>query len=96
MNLETNILTIICIAILANLFTHWFEPIQAVKQRFIDLFSFVHPIHSPLDKVLNCPKCFAFWFTLVYTYNIFLASLAAFIGFVIQFFINYIDDYYRR
>jgi len=90
------IITIFSIGVLSNLFTHWFEPIQPAKEWFIYLFSGVKVVHNSLDTLLNCPKCFAFWFSLIYFQNIFWASLAGFFGFIVQFFINYIDDYYRR
>ena len=77
---------IIGIAVLVNMFAHWFRPIQWVKDkvgwyRLPEMFSF-----------LNCTKCLGFWSGLVVTQNLYQAAAISLLAYLIDNLIYYIDN----
>ena len=77
---------IIGIAVLVNMFAHWFRPIQWVKDKvgwyaLPEMFSF-----------LNCTKCLGFWSGLVVTQNLYQAAAISLLAYLIDNLIYYIDN----
>ena len=77
---------IIGLAVLVNMFAHWFQPIQWVKNkvgwyRLPEMFSF-----------LNCTKCLGFWTGLAVTQNLFEAATISLLSYCIDNLIYYIDN----
>jgi len=77
---------VVGIAVLVNLFTHWFRPIQWVKEkigwyRLPDLF-----MH------LNCSKCLGLWVGLIVTQNIYLAAITSLLSYLIDNTIYFVDN----
>jgi len=77
---------IIGIAVLVNMFTHWFSPIQWVKDkvgwyRLPEMLSF-----------LNCTKCLGFWSGLIVTQSLFQAAAISLLAYLIDNLIYYIDN----
>ena len=77
---------IIGLAVLVNMFTHWFRPIQWVKDKvgwhkLPEMFSF-----------LNCTKCLGFWSGLVVTQNLFQAAAISLVAYLIDNLIYYIEN----
>ena len=77
---------IIGLAVLVNMFAHWFQPIQWVKNkvgwyRLPEMFSF-----------LNCTKCLGFWTGLAVTQNLFEAATISLLAYCIDNLIYYIDN----
>lgn len=76
---------IIGIAVLVNMFVHWFRPIQWAKNkvgwyRLPEMFSF-----------LDCTKCLGFWSGLAITQNLFEAATISFVAYLIDNIIYYIQ-----
>jgi hypothetical protein len=77
---------IVGIAVLVNMFSHWFQPIQWMKNKvgwykLPEMFSF-----------LNCTKCLGFWTGLAVTQNLFQAAAISFTAYIIDNIIYYIDN----
>lgn len=88
-------------ALFAVWFTKWFSPIQPIKDAFIEAYTryCIEKELFGLQKlaiILSCPRCFGFWFTLLYTYNFWLALIVSALAFVITFIIDKIEDYYGQ
>ena len=90
--IEINLLNILGVSILGTMIAFWYQPIQGAKDR---LLSFL-PFTSLTTEVFNCGKCSSFIFGLLFFWDIFAACLCAFIGFVIQFIIQYINNWYEH
>jgi len=93
--IEISIYNIIGLSVVANLIAHWFEPIQGVKGKFIDLFKFNATTHNSLDLALNCGKCMSFWLGLFFFQDIFIAALCSLIGFLINHLIDRVEHWYE-
>jgi hypothetical protein len=79
-------INIIGLAVLVNMFTHWFRPIQWVKEkvgwyRLPEMLSF-----------LNCTKCLGFWTGLAVTQSLFQAATISLLAYCIDNLIYYIDN----
>lgn len=78
-------INVIGLAVLVNLFVHWFKPIQWVKDKIgwhklPDMFMF-----------LNCTKCLGLWTGLAVFHDLFLAAVTSLLSFLIDYVIYYID-----
>ena len=58
------------IAVLVNMFTHWFTPIQKAK--------------GWIGKLLVCSKCAGFWIGLIYFQSLPLAALTSLVSYLID------------
>lgn len=70
------ILFLICFSIL---FTQLIEPLQTFKKKnnlFI-ITGDTSKIRWCIIKLLNCSKCFSFWFSLILTQSIYISVIAA-------------------
>lgn len=76
---------IVGIAILVNMLTHWFTPIQSVKYKVVDKL----PLW--IGKLFLCSKCAGFWFGWIYFQDPILAALTSFTSYVIDFLIYQIE-----
>jgi hypothetical protein len=77
---------IVGVAVLVNMFTHWFLPLQKLKQRLgwhklPDMFSF-----------LNCSKCMGLWVGLAVTQNLYLAVAISFTSYLVDNLIWWIEN----
>jgi hypothetical protein len=79
-------LTLIKIFLLSWVITR-FEPIQWVGELLPDNLLF-----NIIKTLLTCLKCCSFWLTLIWTGDIFQASLMAFIGFWYDKIIGYYEN----
>ena len=88
---------IIILALFSVWFTQWFSPLQKPKEWIIDVYIRglikINALWAaPLATVLTCPKCFGFWFTLLYTKSFALALSVGFLSYLIIFTINEIEN----
>lgn len=70
------ILFLICFSIL---FTQLIEPLQSFKKKN-NLFIITHntsTFRKIIIKLLNCSKCFSFWFSLILLQSIFISVIVA-------------------
>ena len=82
---------------LALLFTKYFTPIQGPKAWLVDkIVRFIIKIEQfwamKVVKILTCPKCFSFWFTLAITYNLWSAAITSILTMLIDLIIQYLQD----
>ena len=76
---------ILGLAVIANMLTHWFAPIQGVKQGIVDKL----PVW--LGKPLICAKCAGLWLGLAVTLNPLQAVLISLTSYLIENLIYFID-----
>ncbi len=76
---------IVGIAILSNMLTHWFTPIQSVKDWVVDKL----PLW--LAYPLICSKCAGFWIGLIYFQNPIYAAITSFVSYLLDNLIYYIN-----
>jgi hypothetical protein len=91
------VINILGYSALALLFTKYFTPIQQPKAWVVDkLVTLVIRTKQywamELVKILTCPKCFSFWFTLVYTCNLWYAAVASILAMIINLTIQKLED----
>lgn len=83
-------------AILANFITFWFEPIQPIKNKLLNVI-----VSSRLagirvfGSLLDCGRCLAFWVYLIIDQNIFTAAITSVLAFLFTFMIDKIQDWYE-
>lgn len=77
---------ILGIAILCNMLTHWFQPIQKVKHLLLD-----GRIPDWMATPLICSKCAGFWVGLIYFQNPILAAVTSLTSYLIDNLIYSID-----
>jgi len=87
--IQINIINIIGVAVLANMFVHWYSPIQRPK-RYVLKF-----LPSIVQDALSCTKCTSFLFGIFIFLDIFAAAFTALVGFFIGWLIDYINEYYE-
>lgn len=93
--IDISLLNIVGVAVLTNMFTHWFAPIQGIKSRFVGLFSKYPKLQNPINTVLHCPKCFGFWSGIVLFSDVITGAVVSLLAFVIKFVIDRIDFWYE-
>ena len=91
------IINILGLAIIANLFTHWFTPIQSIKNKIIGKLNF-----QPITTTLTCPKCFGLYIGILLGYIIIpqenpfiIGAVVSFVSYIIKFIIDKIEYYYE-
>lgn len=95
-----SILEILSIAIFANWVTGWFQPIRYFRDIIVEWWTNFtikggwYGFQS-FSKVLVCPKCFAFWFTLAYKQDFWLALIVSFVALLVKFIIDKIEYWYE-
>jgi hypothetical protein len=88
---------IIILALFSVWMTGWFTPFNPIREWITEkwirmCFKLRVPVLMDAIVVLSCPKCFGFWFTLIYTQSFPLALSVAFTSFVINFLINKMNN----
>ena len=88
---------IIILALFSVWMTGWFTPFNPIREWITEkwirmCFKLRVPFLMDAIVVLSCPKCFGFWFTLIYTQSGPLALSVSFSSFVINFLINKMND----
>jgi hypothetical protein len=73
------------IAVIANLITHWFEPLQKLKQGVLD------KLPEWLGKPFICAKCAGLWIGLFYFLDPVMAALTSLTSYLIENIIYFID-----
>ena len=87
---------IITLALFSVWVTGWFSPLNGIREwitvKWIQMCIKLN-LHFLMDAIvlLSCPKCFGFWFTLIYTQSFVLALNVGFLAFVITFIVNEIN-----
>ena len=89
--IEDSIYNILSVALFANYFTHFYKPIQPAREALVNFLSYFFII----TKVLSCSKCLSFILSLIVFLDIRAALLAGFLGYIIQFLIDYISEWYE-
>lgn len=89
--------TLISIALLSNFVTWYFEPLTTIREWIVDTYiRFCIKREwftlTKLAQIFTCPKCLAFWVTLVYTFNIIDAIVASVLALGINFMLKYISN----
>jgi hypothetical protein len=84
--METIILEIIGLAVIANLLTHWFEPLQSIK------YVLIEKLPQWLQTPFICSKCAGLWIGLAYFLNPIYAALVSLSAYLIDYLIFYIDN----
>lgn len=88
---------LISIALLSNFITWYFEPLTTIREWIVDTYirwciKYNMFWATKLVNLLTCPKCLAFWVTLVYTWNLIDAIIASMLALFIQFVLKYISN----
>jgi len=78
---------IVGLAILVNMLTHWFEPIQTPKMWLIDKLR----LRDWMAMPFICSKCAGLWFGLLYFQNIWLAVITSLVAYLIDNLIYYVE-----
>ena len=87
--------TIISIALLANFVTWYFEPLTTIREYIVDTyirFCVKYNLFwaTKASLLLTCPKCLAFWGTLIYTRNLLDAIIASILALLIHKMLRYV------
>jgi len=90
--IELNLFTLLGVGYLGNMIAYDFTPIQPAKNKVIGKLPF---ISSTAYKLFNCSKCCATWLGLFFFHDIIIAALAGFTGYLINFVIDYIKEWYQ-
>ena len=72
------IIEILGLAILVNMLTHWFQPIQSIKQWLIGR------LPDWMQMPFICSKCAGLWFGLLYFQNIWLAVIVSLTAYLVD------------
>ena len=78
---------VVGLAVLVNLITWWFDPIQSIKYKVLD------KLPEWIGKPFTCSKCGGLWFGLLYFQDIFLATLTSFTAYIIEWILDYINEW---
>ena len=84
--METIVLEIIGLAVIANLLTHWFEPLQSIK------YVLIEKLPEWLQKPFICSKCAGLWIGIGYFLNPIYGALVSLSAYLIDYLIYYIDN----
>lgn len=90
--------TIISAALLANFITWYFVPFDNVRDYIVTkwvnfcLRTLKQPWMVNMVQIITCPKCLAFWGTLIYTQNLIDAILASVLALFIKWMLKYISN----
>jgi hypothetical protein len=93
--IDINIINIVGVACLGLFIAHFYQPIQKVKEWFINLLSFLPFLHRSLDIALNCSKCSSFILALVLFWDLPAAAFASVIGYVLNHIVDRIEHWYE-
>jgi hypothetical protein len=89
--------TLISIALLSNFVTWYFEPLTTIREYIVDTyirFCVKYNLFwaTKASLLLTCPKCLAFWGTLVYTQNLIDAIIASILALLIHKMLRYVAE----
>ena len=84
--METIVLEIIGLAVIANLLTHWFEPLQSIK------YVLIEKLPEWIQTPFICAKCMGLWIGLAYFLNPIYAALVSLSAYLIDYLIYYITN----
>ena len=92
---------LISIALLSNFVTWYFEPLTTFREYIVDMYirwciKYNLFWATKASLILTCPKCLAFWSTLVYTQNLIDAIIASALALFIQFVLKFISNGYPQ
>lgn len=96
--MNSSLFEIVALAIFANWITGWFTPLNYFREVFTNVWTRV-TIKSGfyslqrLAVVLSCPKCFSFWFTLIYKQDFWLALIVSFVAYIINHLIERVEGH---
>ena len=87
--------TLISIALLSNFITWYFEPLTTIREWIVDTyirFCVKYNLFwaTKASLLLTCPKCLAFWGTLIYTQNLIDAIIASILALLIHKMLRYV------
>ena len=89
------IIKILGLAVISNLFAHWFRPIQGPKNWILNRI-FPNTLFGKLVQELgNCSKCVGLWFSFVVLQDILAASLVSFIAYIFNHIIDRVEEWYQ-
>jgi len=89
--------TLISIALLSNFITWYFEPLTTIREWIVDMYirwcvKYNMFWATKVSLLLTCPKCLAFWGTLVYTQNLIDAIIASILALLIHKMLRYVAE----
>jgi hypothetical protein len=89
--------TIISAALLANFITWYFSPLDTIREWIVDMYIRFCVKYNMFwatsgIQIITCPKCLAFWGTLIYTWNLVDAILASMLALFISWMLKYISN----
>jgi hypothetical protein len=87
--IQPTLINILGTSILAVMFAFWYQPIQGIKLRILSR------LPNIFSLVFTCSKCTGFVFGLMLFLDIFVAGVCALLGFIIGWFIDYINEWYE-
>lgn len=87
------ILNIVGAAIIGNLVTHWFTPIEKPKRWIISKLPNNY-IRNAIDTLFHCSKCFTLWFSMIVFKDVFAAVTASFLAYIFNHIIDRIEEWY--
>jgi len=95
--IEISLLNILGVAILALFIAHWFEPIQGVKNKVLELLGRALPkvFYTYIRTLFTCSKCLSFWLGLFLFFNLPAAACTSFLGFILNHIIDRVDHWYE-
>ena len=80
-----NLIEFAGIAIVVNMVTHWYKPIQGFKSKIVDKLPYW------MGLPLICSKCAGFIFGLLWYQNLPMAALLSFTSYFIDSFIYFVE-----
>ena len=84
--MQTIILEIIGLAVIANLITHWFEPLQSIK------YVLIEKLPEWMQKPFICAKCMGLWVGTIYFLNPIYGAIVSLTAYIIDYLIFWIDN----
>lgn len=93
-----NLINVLALALFANWITHWFTPLHFFRDLLVEAWTkaTIKAGFYGLQRlavVITCPKCFAFWFTLFYKQDFWLALIVSFTAYIINHIIERVENY---
>ena len=93
MNMKIDMYQILAAGVLVNFLSHWFGPVQWVKEKTRIAWLLEKVFRYP---IMDCSKCLGFWITLAITWNPLSAALVSFTAYVIEHIIDRIQAWYEE
>lgn len=81
-------------AVFGNFVSHWFGPIQWLKEK-MGLYRCM-PEWTWTVSWIDCSKCMSFWIALFMTHDVAIAAFSAVTGYVLKWVLDLIEAWYEH